>query len=424
GGTWGMIDQGTLVAGVDRSGTPVKVAFDIETGERIGDLFASFTGLDMVAAGDVSFVVTENGIYAIDRVRYPVIQHEIDSILEEKDRLINSFIRRDYFAAFSDESGFEQQLDENTDKLNSLAEEVEKLKASASKWFFPQEHLSSIILAGDQVIAGGEGMVLGMNSETGEELWRDNIEGVAYGLSVSEQSLIVSTDKGPIYCYTGNSGKTETDRQEKVQGITTGSPCPEDKMTPVYEKAASYILKETGIEKGYCLVLDCGEGQLAYELAKKSNLNIIGIEKKPGKVQKARRRLDKAGLSGSRIVVENWSVNSLPDYFADLIVSGEILKQGRTNSSPAEIFRVLKPGGGVACFGQPVAENISHRPPDLEKLADEWTAIEIEEPELVRDDGHWILLTRKKLSGAGGWTHQYADPANTCCSDDKLVMAP
>ena len=209
-----------------------------------------------------------------------------------------------------------------------------------------------------------------------------------------------------------------------MQEKTTGSPYPENKMTPVYEKAASYILKETGIEKGYCLVLDCGDGQLAYELAKRSNLNIIVIEKKPGKVQNARRRLDMAGLYGSRIVVENWSVNSLPDYFADLIVSGEILKQGRTNSSPAEIFRVLKPGGGVACFGQPGVENISPGPPDLGKLADEWTALEIEEPELVLDDGHWILFTRKKLAGAGGWTHQYADPANTCCSDDKLVMAP
>ena len=51
----------------------------------------------------------------------------------------------------------------------------------------------------------------------------------------------------------------------------------------VYEKAASDILKETGIDKGYCLVVDCGEGQLAYELAKRSNLHIIGLEESPGR---------------------------------------------------------------------------------------------------------------------------------------------
>ncbi len=424
GGTWGMIDQGRLIAGVDRSGTPTKVTFDVETGERTGDLFASFTGLDMVGRGDVSYVVTRNGIYAIDRIKYPVIQLKIDSILEEQNRLTSTFRSSVYSAGLTDESGFEQILEEITHELNALVEEEEQLKASSAVWFFPQEHLSSIILAGNQVIAGGDGFVIGLSEKRGEELWRGDVEGVASGLSVSEQSLIVSTDRGPIYCYSGHSEKTAINSREKVTGTMSGSPYPENKMTAVYEKAAFTILEETGIERGYCLVLDCGEGQLAYELAKRSNLHIIGIEESPGKVQKAKKRLDQAALYGSRVIVENWSLNSLPDYFADLIVSGGILTHGRTNSSPEEVFNVLKPGGGVVCFGQPAVDNFSPRPVDLKKLEAEWASLEIEEPEPVREDGNWMLFTRKKLAGAGGWTHQYADPANTSCSDDKVVMAP
>ena len=34
------------------------------------------------------------------------------------------------------------------------------------------------------------------------------------------------------------------------------------------------------------------------------------------------------------------------------------------------------------------------------------------------------LHTRGELAGAGSWTHQYASPANSCCSDDTLIKGP
>ncbi|GAJ17856.1 unnamed protein product, partial [marine sediment metagenome] len=153
-----------------------------------------------------------------------------------------------------------------------------------------------------------------------------------------------------VYCFTGKSEIEETEEPKKIQPILTDSPYPEDKMTSVYEKAASAILEVTAIEKGYCLVLDCGEGQLVFELAQRCNLNIVGIESDPGKVKKAKKKLDNAGIYGSKVIVENWSVNSLPEYFADLIVSGDILKSGKIDVSPGDIFRVLKPGGGKICL--------------------------------------------------------------------------
>ena len=83
GGTWALINEGNLIAGVDRSGTPTKIVYDLESGQRKGDAFVSFNGIDMVARGNISYVVTKNGIHAIDRTKYPQIENRIDSLLTE-----------------------------------------------------------------------------------------------------------------------------------------------------------------------------------------------------------------------------------------------------------------------------------------------------------------------------------------------------
>ncbi len=424
GGAWGMITQGELIAGTDNVGIPAKVAYNVETGERKGDIYASFTGIDMVVSGDVSYVINEDGIYAINRIKYPVIQQKIDSVIKVKNQLTEILKNMAYKTTFFNKKELDKKTDKIISRLDSITNVEEKLKASSSEWFFPQKNLHSIILTGNQVIAGGKGMVLGLDKVTGKELWRSNVEGMANGLSVSDQRLIVSSDKGPIYCFKGHSGEKEEEIPKKIKQVITVSPFPDNKVNSVYEKAASDILKEVPIKKGYCLVLNCGEGQLAFDLAKQSDLNIVGIENDPGKVQKAKKRLDQAGLYGSRVIVENWPVNSLPDYFADLIVSGNVTKPGQTDVPPDEIFRMLKPFGGKICFGQPEDNNKPLSTSELEKIGDQWKNFDVEKPVITRENGKWIIITRKKLAGAGGWTHQYADAANTCCSDDRIVKAP
>ena len=148
-------------------------------------------------------------------------------------------------------------------------------------------------------------------------------------------------------------------------------------------------------EKGYGLVLDCGEGRLAYELARQTDLQIVGLERDPGKLAVARTRLQDAGLWGSRVVVEPWDVQTLPDYFANLIVSDGMLRTGETAASQEERNRVLRPWGGT--------EYLSFH----------------ESGQVV-----WKQSTRGPLEGAGSWTQQFADPQNTACSMDELVHGP
>ncbi|MCK4747408.1 MAG: PQQ-binding-like beta-propeller repeat protein, partial [Bacteroidales bacterium] len=336
---------------------------------------------------------------------YQEIKRKIDSVRREQGRVSNLSRRSIYRAMLMGDASLKEQLEKLTHAMNKLSEEEEKLKTSSAEWFYSREDLKSIVLAGDQIVAGGEGIVVGLDSETGQELWRDDVEGVAHGLSVSDNRLLVSTDIGRIYCYADKPGanvdKTPAAEQTKTAAVTVN-----EKTGSEYEKAAEAILKETAVDNGYCLVLDCGDGQLAAELAKRSNLYVIGIEKDPRKAQKARGMLDKAGLYGTRAIVENWTIASLPEYFANLVVSGNISNPGATSYAADEIFRVMTPGRGIALFGQPGNANA---PPaaNLDKLADQWRSFEIEEPVVIQDEGSWILFSRAMLAGAGGWTHQY-----------------
>ena len=171
-------------------------------------------------------------------------------------------------------------------------------------------------------------------------------------------------------------------------------------------------------------MLGCDIGRLAYELARRTDLRIIGIERDLEKVKVAREKLEAAGLYGSRVVVRSWDLSSLPDYFANLIVSdissetsGETMRY-----PPEEMFRLLRPCGGVAIFGQPVSGVMKTL--DLEALLEWLKRSGAPKPDVIRRDGIWVKVIRGKLEGAGSWTHLYANPGNTACSDDQLVKAP
>jgi outer membrane protein assembly factor BamB len=80
-----------------------------------------------------------------------------------------------------------------------------------------------------------------------------------------------------------------------------------------------------------------------------------------------------------------------PNYFADLIVSGRSVTEGPSAIDIKEVERMQRPSGGIACFGRP---------------------------------GAMQQLVRSPLEGAGNWTHQNTDAANTLCSKDTRIHGP
>jgi hypothetical protein len=160
-----------------------------------------------------------------------------------------------------------------------------------------------------------------------------------------------------------------------------------------YAALAADILAQTGVTKGYCLDLRCGDGRLAYELARQSELIVIAAEIETSLAGDARIFLSQRGVYGSRVtVVELDSLTDLPfnPRTFNLIVSAATF-DGRNpihdTASLDYLEDYLAPGRGKAAF---------------------------------TTDAGLIIGNRASLADAGAWTHQYGSGGNTSYSGVKL----
>ena len=241
---------------------------------------------------------------------------------------------------------------------------------------------ANVIVAGTHAIVGGKDKIAMVDLKTRRQLWVATIKGTAHGLATTGGRLLVSTDEGILYCFSGAPQK----------GLVIK---PEINLAPYrnnekFAAAAKEIAAAEIATKGFALDLGCGDGRLIFELAKATDLHVIGVESDPAKVATARAKLAAAGLYGTRVTIIHSNPNTapLPDYFANLVVSARTVTGGKV---PTDAQRMLRPYGGLFAVGKP--GSVSH-------------------------------TTRGALKGAGSWTHQYSDPANTTCSDDQLVKGP
>jgi outer membrane protein assembly factor BamB len=242
----------------------------------------------------------------------------------------------------------------------------------------------AMIMAGDKIVAGTENnKVSVINTTTKTIEWATEVDGVPYALAVANGNLYVGTDKGTLYCFDGSQTANPTMHVKNVNN----TPYSDNAM---YAKAAEEIVRKSGVTRGYALDVNCGDGALAYELAKRTNLYIIAIDDDPANVAAARQKLDAAGLYGTRVVVQQSDLDATryPKYFANLIVSGESVQDGADLVNTEALVRVQRPEGGVMMFG---------KVDEMQKNV------------------------RPALAGAGEWTHLYSDPANTISSGDSLI---
>ncbi len=199
------------------------------------------------------------------------------------------------------------------------------------------------------------------------------------------------------------------------------SPYPADALSGQYARLAQRILDEAGVNRGHCLVLGAGRGRLAYELARRSDLHVLGVETDEAAVADARHALKQAGLYGPRVTVR--LVKSLSDLplsprFANLIVSDRMIAEGGGVGTVQEVLRVLRPSGGVAYIGT-LDEARLMRADITTWLGSETTPHTIEQV----DGGLWLKMTRGQLPGSGEWSHQYGRPDNAANGGETLQGA-
>src|SRR5262249_40209393 len=156
--------------------------------------------------------------------------------------------------------------------------------------------------------------------------------------------LFASTDQGMIYCFGSESAQALVVAPTEFEGLIFRNA--REELQTLSEAQASLL--ECATRRGYCLLLGAGEGRLAYQLAIRSELQIVCIEADERKVAKAREFLESTGLA-NRVTVHHLAFDSLPyaDYLFNLVIDDRPAKE-RKSPKREEIQRVLRPHGGVA----------------------------------------------------------------------------
>ncbi len=283
-------------------------------------------------------------------------------------------------------------------------------------WSTPFDSPESIILAGKTLIVGGKDKVAALNSTDGVVQWSDNVEGNVTYLAFSDGRLYASTDTGQILCY----GKAGTKTIGEV-----GQPISEPKPSDSARAAAKKILELAPVnQKGFALIYGIETGELALELARRTEMKICAVSNDIKKVERARRLLDDAGIYGGRVTVEHCPQDRAPftKYFANLVVSETPLFSDKLYGDASEAFRVTAPVRGTVIIGRP--DNRRDRSVSSATLGEWSKGSPLADSQTIEQDGIWSVYTRPPLQGSRPWTNQYGGPGATGSSEDELVRAP
>lgn len=385
--------------------------------------FGWFAGTQMTLAGDMAYMANGSKITAVDRVKHAEgtrIRHGHEMAIAKlsKDLKAHPAVAeakklqaaeatarkvKDDPAAFAKAQAELAAIAAKYEPLRiaykAMRDDSAKHKADLAsfadagvKWTLDSPHQSALILAGNTLFAGGKDEVIAIDTETGKQTWKAAVDGEARGVAASDGHLVVSTTKGRIHVFGPNAGLPTLAATNVITDINT-------------QKEAEAILKQTGVKKGFCLVLGGGDGKLALELAKQSELIVFGVDADAAKVAAGREWLLQTGLYGPRVTLDHIDLSLIPysSYFANLIV-------GDPSGVPADVARHLKPVGGKFCF-------------TASPKTDAWlaqTKLAEEKAQITTANG-WTVLTRSTLPGASSWSHQYGNAANTSSTDDRRI---
>lgn len=292
----------------------------------------------------MSYLHTDTEISALDRVQLISLRKRQRQLQDQQESL--------HQRMKSDSE--QEQAKAIQNQLENVVQNLEQTKLaidSCISWKKPCGHPYSLIKAGSLLFAGGEGEVAAYETKSGQIVWTGKVSGKAYGLAVANRQLIVSTDQGAIHCFSAK--KSTANQQAHSKNPNTTSPF---SKTSKYTGIVNQIMSETSITKGFCLIIGTDSGQLAYEIATRSNLKVLAIDQNTKKTRKARMDLATTGIYGTHVSIQKIVGNKLPftDYFANIVlINNQQFENQIDRKFKTEIDRVLRPCGGVECYENP-----------------------------------------------------------------------
>lgn len=168
-----------------------------------------------------------------------------------------------------------------------------------------------------------------------------------------------------------------------------------------YREAAELILQQGGVNNGICVVLGSATGRLAYEIARQSDLYVLGIETDAEAVATSRAALMEADFYGRRVAilhVDSFDNLPLPLHFANLVVSERVLTGADLPISVAEVEQLLQPATGIAVLGSTQ---------QFSSLAE-------------ADQITWQTVSGQPVEDAAQWSHMYGGANNAGYTGETL----
>lgn len=204
-GTFALLAGDALLYGPGKTGQLAQHPHDR------ADQLATFEGNQMIVSGAFSYLHTDTRMSALNRQRYVQLAGQLRSTEEARKEATRQLreLEKERASTRGQAAGEEsddtpQAIAQLRRTLQQLSQSIDELTEQQQDCFLWQADCDlplGMILAGQQLIAGGRGAIGAWEAATGRPLWRLPVEGAAFGLAVSEGRLLVSTDRGGVYCF-------------------------------------------------------------------------------------------------------------------------------------------------------------------------------------------------------------------------------
>ena len=192
------------------------------------------------------------------------------------------------------------------------------------------------------------------------------------------------------------------------------------------KELARHCRELAGASRGVCSVLGCSDGALLLELAQAGGYFVHSQDPEPKAVAAARQIVDRAGLYGKSVVIEQGDLGRLPmaNGMVDLILAVDLTNDQLESISTAELLRALRPEG-KAILGCRVPSASGQRGLSATQLRAWLDREEVKTATVVKDRfGVWAIVTKPPLEGVDSWSHWEHGPDNNPVSTDTVIKAP
>jgi outer membrane protein assembly factor BamB len=387
GGTKALLGDGQIYAG----GPHHFLAMDQNTGDA-GEAYIG--GRQMVLMDDRAYLLDGSKVFCVDRDDHARASQE----------------KQEWFLRA-------REVGREPEKLAEAKAKIEEYAGVGVIWQVPSGLDGAMIVTSNLLIVGGDQQVVAFDRDSGKIVWEAQVEGKAMGLSATDSLLTVSTDSGAIYGFSTTAVEQTANWPKPFTEAFT-----QDSTQEYFQRKAEEIMQVSGQRSGYCLLVGAKDGRLAYELMRQSKMHVFVVEPDADKAAKLRQTFESAGVHAVRLTVVQAPLEAIPysNYFANLIVSESQVQDGSLPCEPQHLARFLKPCGGVALLARTTGADSDKK--DFTSAAQGWLVGLFQEDEgQLSSSADWSWLTRGKLPGAGEWTHQYGDAANTSFTNDQRV---